>query len=292
MTDMTQDIMVPIYFVTIGLSVDFGRDFNLPLVVFITAASIGFKFIGAYISAIPSGRDRTEWLAIAVSFTPSGINGIVFAGLAIQYHLIGNQDLVAIVISAIVSSIVAGPWLRRVIENSFPKGVERMARLVIKRRRLLNRYEATNRRDALEQISPFVAQMLTDQDNPTKSHEVITAIDKVAMPSVETDTAPNIAFVHFARPDIREPIVIFYYSGKPVQWSSNAAIRLTVVVIVPEKYSNIRFKTRMLASLFHTIKTSKILEDSDSSEAHRGAVEAVIERGIRVADGDEKLEQV
>jgi Kef-type K+ transport system membrane component KefB len=289
LTDLTQSVMVPIYFVSIGRTADFGSDFYLPLVVFMTIASIGLKFIGAYLSAIPSGRDRSEWRAIAVSFTPSGVNGIIFAGVALDIGLIGNREVVAIVVSTLVSTIIAGPWLRREIERGFPAGKERMSSLVVRYPRLLQRYEAADRAEALRRISPIVAQALTDKGCATQSQTVIHEIEEVALGGyeiLEAQTARNIAFLHISRDDIEEPFFLFFYSGRRISWFAEYSIRLTVVYVTPEKYSNIEMRTKKLRNMLATIVQSEVLESDDSSEAHRRQVEEAIEKGIKAADGE------
>lgn len=288
MTDLTQSLMVPLYFVSIGRAVDLWRDFYFPLVAFITIASIWFKYIGAWISAIPSGRDRSEWRAIAVSFTPSGVNGIIFAGAALDTGIIGSREVVAIVISTIVSTIIGGPWLKRAIESSFPQGKEKLASLVIRSPRLLRRYEAGSRDEALSHICPAIAQVLTDKGCPSKSGEIRAEIDEVNLGNEfsETRTARNVAFIHIARADIDQPIFMFYYSGRRVNWYAEYAIKLTVIYIIPEKYSNVSQRIKQLGYLLATVSQSGVLESDSFSEAHRTEVEEVLEKGIRVADGE------
>jgi Kef-type K+ transport system membrane component KefB len=111
LTQMVHAIFVPLYFAGIGLRMDFFSNFDAFLVVFVTVVSILGKFFGAWVGAWGTGLSRVDRLSIGIAFTPSGVTGIVVAAVALEYRVLTLPVFVAIVFSAVISSLIVGPWL-------------------------------------------------------------------------------------------------------------------------------------------------------------------------------------
>jgi Kef-type K+ transport system membrane component KefB len=111
LTQMVHAIFVPLYFASIALRVDFAANFDLFLVVFVTFVSIGAKFLGAWLGAFGTGVSREDRVSIGIAFTPSGVTGIVVGSVALEAGILTVPVFVAIVFSAVASSLVIGPWL-------------------------------------------------------------------------------------------------------------------------------------------------------------------------------------
>ncbi len=110
-SQMVHAIFVPLYFAGLGLWIDFLDNFDLFLVLFVTIVSIMVKFAGAWLGALGKEISSEDRLSIGITFTPSGITGIVVAGVALEYDVISTQVFVAIMFSAIASALMVAPWL-------------------------------------------------------------------------------------------------------------------------------------------------------------------------------------
>lgn len=110
-SEMVNAIFVPLFFVSIGLKIDFFQNFDLILVVFITIISILAKFLGAYCGASLSTLAKDLRFPIAIAHTPGGMMEIVIGILALEQGWITERIFVSIVISSVVSSILVGPLL-------------------------------------------------------------------------------------------------------------------------------------------------------------------------------------
>ncbi|HEX9972911.1 MAG TPA: cation:proton antiporter [bacterium] len=108
----------PIYFVSIGLQTNFLENFDLILVLFIlTVASIG-KICGAGFGAWISGFSFKKALAIGFGMNARGAIEIILASIALEYKLIDERIFVALIVMALVTSMISGPVMQALTSNS------------------------------------------------------------------------------------------------------------------------------------------------------------------------------
>ncbi|MCI0511812.1 cation:proton antiporter, partial [candidate division KSB1 bacterium] len=102
----------PLYFVSIGLKVDFVMNFDpLLTLILIVLASIG-KIVGAGTGAYLTGSKIRESLAIGMTMNARGAMEIILASVALEYHLIDQRVFVALVIMAFITSLLSIPGLK------------------------------------------------------------------------------------------------------------------------------------------------------------------------------------
>jgi Kef-type K+ transport system membrane component KefB len=70
------------------------------------------KLLGAGLGALWGGLSKKEALAVGFGMNARGAMEIILATLALQAKLIGEPLFVAIVIMAVLTSIMAGPMLQ------------------------------------------------------------------------------------------------------------------------------------------------------------------------------------
>jgi Kef-type K+ transport system membrane component KefB len=103
----------PIYFVSMGLGTNFAAHFDLSLVLLVVAVAcvskIGSVLLGARLAGVPI--DREAW-AIAFALNARGATGIILAGVGREHGVIDDRLFVAMVIMAIVTSLLSAPAIR------------------------------------------------------------------------------------------------------------------------------------------------------------------------------------
>jgi Kef-type K+ transport system membrane component KefB len=108
---------VPIYFAIVGLRLDLIRQFDLLFfLVFLLFAS-AVKALSVYLGSRLSGEGRSAALNLAVALNARGGPGIVLASVALDADIISREFYSALVMLAIVTSLVAGSWLERVVRK-------------------------------------------------------------------------------------------------------------------------------------------------------------------------------
>jgi Kef-type K+ transport system membrane component KefB len=105
-------IFAPIFFASMGLRANFINHFDLPLVLAVLAIAVVAKFTGGYLGAYLGGKRGHQACAIAFGLMPQGAMGIILAFLALEFSLINETVFVALVSTALVTSILSGPLIK------------------------------------------------------------------------------------------------------------------------------------------------------------------------------------
>jgi Kef-type K+ transport system membrane component KefB len=105
-------IFAPIFFASMGLRANFINHFDLPLVIAVLAVAVVAKFAGGYLGAWLGGRRGHQACAIGFGLMPQGAMGIILAFLALEFSLINETVFVALVCTALVTSILSGPLIK------------------------------------------------------------------------------------------------------------------------------------------------------------------------------------
>ena len=108
----------PIYFISMGMTTNFITNFDAALVVLILlvacVSKVGSVLIGAKAARMP--LDRETW-AIAFGLNARGATGIILAGVGLANGVIDGRIFVAVAVMALVTSLMAGPIMSRLLER-------------------------------------------------------------------------------------------------------------------------------------------------------------------------------
>lgn len=105
-------VFAPIFFASMGLRTNFVSHFDLPLVVGVVAVSILTKVVAGTLGARLARMAWAEAVAVGLGLMPRGAMGMILAFLALEHSLITEQVFVALIIAAVVTSIMSGPLMR------------------------------------------------------------------------------------------------------------------------------------------------------------------------------------
>ncbi|HXV83028.1 MAG TPA: cation:proton antiporter [Candidatus Binatia bacterium] len=105
-------IFAPIFFASMGLRANFVNHFDLPLVSAMLAVALAAKFTGGYLGAYLGGKRGHQACAIGFGLMPQGAMGIILAFLALEFSLINETVFVALVSTALVTSVLSGPLIK------------------------------------------------------------------------------------------------------------------------------------------------------------------------------------
>ncbi|HEY6074188.1 MAG TPA: cation:proton antiporter, partial [Anaerolineales bacterium] len=110
-------IFAPLFFATIGLRIDFAAHFNGLLVLILLGVTLAGKIPGCALGARLSGLPWREAWAIGLGMIAKGMMGIVLGLLALQNRVINETLFVAIIITSLVTSMMCGPLMQRVLRR-------------------------------------------------------------------------------------------------------------------------------------------------------------------------------
>jgi len=110
-------IFAPLFFASIALHVDFIADFRVGIVVLVLVIALIGKVLGCYWGARLSRMAKRPSLAVGFGMAAQGTMGIILGDVALRQELITNETFVAIVIMALVTSLISGPAIARLLES-------------------------------------------------------------------------------------------------------------------------------------------------------------------------------
>ncbi|HEY7711020.1 MAG TPA: cation:proton antiporter [Candidatus Entotheonella sp.] len=137
-------IFAPLFFASIGLSVDFVRHFDAGLVFAVLIIACLGKVGGCSLGARWSGMPPHEAWALGFAMNARGAMEIILGMLALQFGVIHERLFVALVIMALVTSMLSGPMMQWFLgqKKTRPLSTYLMPRTFLNPLHAYDRYEA------------------------------------------------------------------------------------------------------------------------------------------------------
>jgi Kef-type K+ transport system membrane component KefB/mannitol/fructose-specific phosphotransferase system IIA component (Ntr-type) len=107
----------PLFFASIGLQVNFIANFSPALVAIVLVIACIGKIVGCGLGARLSGFRWREATAVGFAMNSRGAMEIILGLLALQYGVIGQRMFVALVVMALVTSLISGPLIVRALNR-------------------------------------------------------------------------------------------------------------------------------------------------------------------------------
>jgi Kef-type K+ transport system membrane component KefB len=113
-------VFIPIYFGLVGYKLALGRELSPGLVLAFLAGSSLLSLLSKGLAARAAGFRGLDLLNLTVVANARGGPGIVLASVAYDAGIINGAFYTALVLTAVVTSQVAGSWLRLVLKKGWP----------------------------------------------------------------------------------------------------------------------------------------------------------------------------
>jgi Kef-type K+ transport system membrane component KefB len=111
---------IPVYFAMVGFKLNLLRDVPWLFFVGFLAVCCAVKAVSVYLGARAAKVGNRGALNLAAAMNARGGPGIVLASVALDAKLINDGFYVCLVLLAIVTSLMAGTWLTRVVRSGAP----------------------------------------------------------------------------------------------------------------------------------------------------------------------------
>lgn len=106
------NIFAPLFFVAIGLRVNFVTNFDLLLTLIILVIAFTGKIVGSGLGTKLGGFSWKESLAAGFGMNARGAMEIILGLIALENGLINEKVFVSLVIMALVTSMTSGPLMK------------------------------------------------------------------------------------------------------------------------------------------------------------------------------------
>ncbi|MBI3502738.1 MAG: cation:proton antiporter [Bacteroidetes bacterium] len=107
------NFFAPLFFVSIGLRVNFIENFDWKIVLIVLALAYFGKVFGAALGAYLGGIKNKKVFAVGFGMSVGGAMAIILGTLALNAGLISPKLFVALVIMALVTSMTSAPMIRK-----------------------------------------------------------------------------------------------------------------------------------------------------------------------------------
>jgi Kef-type K+ transport system membrane component KefB len=121
MLSPVESLIVPIFFVLMGLQVKL-EAFNNLSVVFLAAALTAVAIVGKILSGYAAGRGLKR-LAIGIGMMPRGEVGLIFAGIGRGLGVVSDSIFASIVIMVIITTMLTPPLLKLTLARNTPGAI-------------------------------------------------------------------------------------------------------------------------------------------------------------------------
>ena len=261
LTQMVHAIFVPLYFASIALRVDFFENFDLFLIAFVSLVSIGGKYLGAWLGAFGTGLSRADRVSIGIAFTPSGVTGIVVAAVALEYGILTIPVFVAIIFSAIISSLLVAPWL--------VWSVQRRQEINILdfflRQAVIAELHSTTRHAAIEELCQVVAG-----HGHVADAETLFAAVREREELMGTGLGNGLAVPHARLADLTKPVLMFGRSVHGIEWDAPDGLPVHLIFLLLTPIADDGLQLQILAALARAMNHEDVraqLAQADSEQA-------------------------
>lgn len=231
---MVYAIFVPFFFVNIGLKIDFLKDFNPWLMLFITILGVLSKYFGAWIGTIFSKNKKNDRVPIAVAHTAGGEMQIVVGILALESGLISQGIFIAIVGGAILSTILLGPWLSWVLKLRRTYDLASLFRKDL----ILDCQDLKTREEIIQTLSIHAATKLK-MDFHTIQEAIFSRENLMS-----TAIGNNLAIPHARLQKLKKPLILFLKSENDIEWNAmdGLPVHFIFLIITPEDQNTLQLK--------------------------------------------------
>ncbi len=111
--DFAFSFFVPIYFALVGIQLNLIHDFSLLRFLIFFVIAFGLEAAGTLIMLQLTNLNRQTKINFAVTMNARGGPGIVLATVAYSYEIISIEFFTVLILTTMLSSLIAGYWLRR-----------------------------------------------------------------------------------------------------------------------------------------------------------------------------------
>jgi Kef-type K+ transport system membrane component KefB/mannitol/fructose-specific phosphotransferase system IIA component (Ntr-type) len=218
-------IFAPVFFAGIGLRTDFIASFNPTIVALVLLVAIVSKVGGCYLGATFAKLPHRESLAIGFGMSGRGAMEIILGTLARQAGLITDELFVALVVMALVTSLMAGPAMQ------WSLGRRRQLRLgdLMGDRQFLPELKAQTVRDAITELAQRAATVTG------LGSELIEQAVWQREQIMPTGIGDQLAVPHARLQGLRKPMVFMARSEQGIDFGSRDGrpARLVCLLLIP-----------------------------------------------------------
>lgn len=248
------NIFSPIFFASIGLKVNFITHFDGPLVLTVLVLACGCKLVGGTLGAKWGRMSNREAVAVGFAMNSRGAMEIILGLLALERGLISQELFVALVVTAIVTSMMGGPMIQLILRPFRKARLEDAFRFGL----FLPELRGDSVEVVIEEMAGTVDRVLGSRLSPHSVSRVHCAPEDVACAAVVNDVLLLAAGVE----EINRPYVVTGISTGGVGLSLHDAQRAHVIFLILSPANDPALRGDMVTELSQLYSDPAMIEQT------------------------------
>lgn len=118
--DFSLAFFIPIYFAIVGVKINLPSYFELHLFVMFFLISSFLEIVSVFLGMKIIKKDSLSSLNFGVAMNTRGGPGIVVASIALEHGIINEKLFVALILTAIMTSLLTGAWFKFILDKKLP----------------------------------------------------------------------------------------------------------------------------------------------------------------------------
>jgi len=243
------NIFAPLFFVSIGLRVNFILNFDLSLVLIILVLAFFGKVIGSGFGARLGGMNVADSFVVGFGMNSRGSMEIILGLLALQYGLIQETVFVALVIMALVTSLTSAPLM-----NIFLRGKRKYTFENLLKSELVFFTDLESKEEIIHFLSQVAAKNL--KLNTEEICKEITEREN----SNPTGISNYLAIPH-AKIKSSKPVIVTAINRNGIDFNSTDGIPSRIIVLLLTPFGENELQLKLLADIVKRFKDKTKIEE-------------------------------
>lgn len=258
---MVRAVLVPLFFASIGLQIDFIAGFDPFIVVFLLVLGVFGRYVGAWAGSSLTRQPREHRHLISVAHVPGGEMQIVVGMLALEYRVITETVFVAIIFGAVFTSVVLAPWMKVLLNRRKPGDITRYFHYD----GLAPDLQANVRDQAIAELGRLAA---AHAPNISSDTIIELALQREEIQGTALDH--GIAIPHARIDGLKEPVVAVGRSRIGIDWNAvdGKATELIFLILTPATGTDDQL--RILRALAVAMRNQTNRDALRQAEGHEG----------------------
>jgi Kef-type K+ transport system membrane component KefB/mannitol/fructose-specific phosphotransferase system IIA component (Ntr-type) len=227
--EIVTNVFAPLFFASIGLHTNFVANFHLGVTAVILGVACLGKVVGAGLGARLGGMDARTSIGVGLAMNARGAMEMILGILALQAGLIREPMFVALVVMALVTSLISAPAIRMIISGKKATSLKDVVTAPL----FLPSLNSDTKNGILREMCDIAAPLVGNA--PERFFRLVSERERVTSSGWRHGVA-----VPYARVDgLLHPVVVIGKTEKGIDFDSRDGrpARLIVLILTPNSQS-------------------------------------------------------
>jgi Kef-type K+ transport system membrane component KefB/mannitol/fructose-specific phosphotransferase system IIA component len=243
-------IFAPVFFASIGLKVNFLTDFNIPLILTVLVIACVCKLLGGILGARWGGMSPRDSWAVGFAMNSRGAMEIILGMLALDAKIISQQLFVALVVMAIVTSMMSGPMMRFILKPVKRRGLKD----ALSPKLYLRKLKADSARSVIKEMTAVVCEV-----KGLDAGKVETAV-WAREEALATGIGNGVAIPHARIDGLRDPVVAVGISETGIDFNAPDDKLANVIFLILTPIADSGAQLEIVAEIARLFKDQRLYE--------------------------------